>query len=276
MNANPTSAMFARKRFEITDADLAEIDASTKVYVKKSALGTYRSMLSRFYSNYATMFNYQIPLPLSGKYSTFAREFDTDFSEANVSGTKDGWPNVIAFTAGDLGRKSNGDNYIVMRSINENAAQGDGTYIPANTGVLLAATDGSAENFYYQIHETDLPVYAGANLMRGVTEYQKYVQPTEGSYTNYLLSNGEFLKMTVRRLFPAHKAYLQIPTSAVAAGAKLMMVFDDDDAVVTAVDVLESGAWSQETGDVYDLQGRKVANPTKGVYVRNGKKFVIK
>ena len=29
-------------------------------------------------------------------------------------------------------------------------------------------------------------------------------------------------------------------------------------------------------GEVYDLQGRRVAQPTKGLYIVNGKKVVIK
>ena len=32
----------------------------------------------------------------------------------------------------------------------------------------------------------------------------------------------------------------------------------------------------RSTFNVYDLQGRKVANPTKGLYIVNGKKIVIK
>ena len=35
-------------------------------------------------------------------------------------------------------------------------------------------------------------------------------------------------------------------------------------------------ATNTNEGDIYNLQGVKVTNPTKGVYVRNGKKFVIK
>ena len=27
---------------------------------------------------------------------------------------------------------------------------------------------------------------------------------------------------------------------------------------------------------VYDLQGRKIANPTKGIYIINGKKMLVK
>ncbi|MBQ7509484.1 MAG: hypothetical protein IJT53_01010, partial [Prevotella sp.] len=32
----------------------------------------------------------------------------------------------------------------------------------------------------------------------------------------------------------------------------------------------------QETGQVYDLQGRLVTNPAKGIYVKDGKKIIIK
>lgn len=28
-------------------------------------------------------------------------------------------------------------------------------------------------------------------------------------------------------------------------------------------------------GKIYDLGGREVTNPTKGVYIRNGKKFIV-
>ena len=40
---------------------------------------------------------------------------------------------------------------------------------------------------------------------------------------------------------------------------------------------LETGVRSQESGAVYDLQGRRVTNSLRrGIYIRNGKKFVVK
>lgn len=32
----------------------------------------------------------------------------------------------------------------------------------------------------------------------------------------------------------------------------------------------------EEAGDFYTLQGVKVANPSKGIYIKNGKKVVVK
>ena len=44
----------------------------------------------------------------------------------------------------------------------------------------------------------------------------------------------------------------------------------------SAVESLESTDNSQQTTVIYDLQGRQVTNPTKGIYIVNGKKVVIK
>jgi arabinan endo-1,5-alpha-L-arabinosidase len=51
------------------------------------------------------------------------------------------------------------------------------------------------------------------------------------------------------------------------------MSFDDEE--VTGIATLESGELKIETGDLYDLSGRKVNNPTKkGIYLMNGKKVI--
>ena len=44
----------------------------------------------------------------------------------------------------------------------------------------------------------------------------------------------------------------------------------------SAVESLESTDNGQQTTDIYDLQGRRVESPTKGIYIVNGKKVVVK
>ena len=45
---------------------------------------------------------------------------------------------------------------------------------------------------------------------------------------------------------------------------------------VTGIATVENGAVKAvETGDIYDLSGRKVKKPSKGIYLMNGKKFVF-
>ena len=62
------------------------------------------------------------------------------------------------------------------------------------------------------------------------------------------------------------------------AGTQLcfVMVVEVYDAAATSVDDVEA-TQAQEDGVVYDLSGRKVLNPVAGkVYIKNGKKFVVK
>ena len=68
----------------------------------------------------------------------------------------------------------------------------------------------------------------------------------------------------------ANKAYLAVPASV--AGARNGFAFGDDSTTgISNVNVNEN-----VNGSVYDLQGRKVSTPGKGLYIVNGKKVVIK
>ena len=71
---------------------------------------------------------------------------------------------------------------------------------------------------------------------------------------------------------PAHKAWLALPATAVKAG--IFLGLPDDDA--TGISTIEDK--QQKADDVwYDLNGRRVNAPmTKGIYVKNGRKMVIK
>ena len=69
---------------------------------------------------------------------------------------------------------------------------------------------------------------------------------------------------------PARKAYFTVSSSANAS--LFNIVFDDDASAIKSV----NGEEFTVNGSVYDLQGRKVENPKKGLYIVNGKKVVIK
>lgn len=67
-----------------------------------------------------------------------------------------------------------------------------------------------------------------------------------------------------------NKAYLAVPTTQ--AGARNGFAFGDDSTTgISNVNVNEN-----VNGSVFDLQGRKVNKPGKGLYIVNGKKVVIK
>ena len=69
------------------------------------------------------------------------------------------------------------------------------------------------------------------------------------------------------------KAYLSLDAAATAN--ELTISFDDEDGGVTGIQNL-TPALSKGEGAVFDLQGRRVAQPAKGLYIVNGKKVVLK
>ena len=93
-----------------------------------------------------------------------------------------------------------------------------------------------------------------------------------GNGTLYVLGNKNdhfgFHKFTGFEM-PARRAYLSLD---VDPARELNIVFDNDATALTLVNSEERTVNS----DVYDLQGRKVNNPAKGLYIVNGRKVVVK
>ena len=71
-----------------------------------------------------------------------------------------------------------------------------------------------------------------------------------------------------------NKAFMVIDNSAVSAGAKIYIGYQDG--TVTGIDNINVDATQPHTDAIYDLQGRRVAKPMQGgIYIINGKKVVI-
>ena len=282
IESTPTDQMLSTTRFRLRPSDLGgstsnlynEIASTTNVYVKKSALATYQAQ----WKDYASKISYKIPdVKISTKYGTFAREFDTDFSEYKK---EKGNSDVAAFVAGSPIKIGGGDygtstHHIKMRSIDEKGGVADNYgYIPAGTGVLLKVLDKEAApaDFYYTIGERDNQTYTITdNIMTGVT-----VNPTtvaaSATAPVYVMQGGVFRKAEAPITdFPVHRAYFKV--GDLPAGAKVSLVFDDN----TTTDIESISTDCQDSGDAYyNLNGQRVENPQHGVYIRNGKKIIIK
>ena len=302
IESTPTKEMLSTTRFELdeTGTNYNEFAPTTKIYVKKSALGAYQTAWSKTVYDVAASLNrrsdfdftsqidYRIkgtPALTNKLYSTFAREFDVDFGDVNDSGHRLFWdaarncPEVIAFTSGE----KIGNSIIRMQSINlgEDISK-DGLYVPANTGVVLKAVNGSLpSDFYYRIGEDDKWSYSGDNILKPVTVNAKDIVATENGNTNFYISGGKAFRVSQAQQFKSggkltigvHKAYINID---VPAGAKLSLLFDDGE--TTGIESLNAADAATATGDVtyYNLNGQRVTKPVKGLYIHNGKKVIVK
>ena len=160
-----------------------------------------------------------------------------------------------------------------------NPATGDLTMtrvyeVPAGEGLILK---GAADSYEVPYEETSAYY---ANLLVGVPTATT-VSPTDGDYTNFILSNDEvkgigFYPLASAGEIGANKAYLQLPTSILpAASRSLRMVFEDEEDV-TGINALNDKEKMMNDKAVYDLQGRRVSKPTRGLYIKDGKKIMVK
>lgn len=70
----------------------------------------------------------------------------------------------------------------------------------------------------------------------------------------------------------AGKCWIELVPASTANAQRLTIVHEGETTGINAV----SSAAANEDGELYDLSGRCVAQPTKGIYVKNGKKVIVK
>ena len=146
--------------------------------------------------------------------------------------------------------------------------------VRANTGVILMNALGMDEGAVAAVNVPELTATAddvSDNELVGVTT-PTTVYKTDGTKYNYILEAGPVFKMAVvgGATLAAGKAYLSTAYDASANGARLSVVFDDATAI-SNVNV-ETMTYNR----YFDLQGRRVMQPTKGLYIVNGKKVLVK
>ena len=140
--------------------------------------------------------------------------------------------------------------------------------VPANTGVVLQGEAGS-----YLISSIASSTTAQGELQGSATEALAYDENAENDY--YMLAHNsetgkvQFTKLTSGSI-AAGKAYL---VQAKGNGARtLNVVFAEDG--TNGIQTLDKTP--QADGACYNLNGQRVSQPAKGLYIVNGKKVVIK
>ena len=118
------------------------------------------------------------------------------------------------------------------------------------------------------------------NMLVGTPE-QTTINATSDDdvYANYVytIKAGDeeplFYRASDNLSLPSGKAYMQIPLAWLPATPSRALAIRFDNGTTTDIDAIES---NKEDGIYYDLSGRPVANPSKGIYILNGKKVFVK
>ncbi|MBQ7461988.1 MAG: hypothetical protein IJS63_06995 [Bacteroidaceae bacterium] len=232
------------KHFTIEDGYLTTTETTDQRYI-----GIYNSQDWRCYTNttgnikgQTFAFYKKLAAKLNGNgYATFSATVPVDFSDDSEFSA---W--VITDISGST----------------ISFAQVTGA-VPANTGVLLKGTAG----------ETVYPVAAASGTAPETNLLTAFATTTavanDGDY--YGLKGATFVKVNAGKV-PAGKALL--PKSAVDGNPvkAFTFVFEEDDA--TGVETIDNGQLTNDN-EIYDLQGRRVQKPSKGLYIVNGKKVLF-
>lgn len=145
-----------------------------------------------------------------------------------------------------------------------------GGIIPANEGVILQNTNESeAANINLTI-TTDEATLDGNRLVGVTAKREGYAVKS-----NYVLADGNkgigFYKANFTAI-PANKAYLPSENITNAQGVMMAFSFGDE---VTGIDNVNAAAPAAKK--YYDLQGRRVLYPAKGIFVtEDGQKVLFK
>jgi hypothetical protein len=180
--------------------------------------------------------------------TTWCSEYDLDFT--NVEGIK-------AYTATGY---DDVDKTIWLTRVMK---------VPAGTGLLVKGDAGT-----YKIPHVNVRAYYTNMFVGNVGEAIK-IEETDGNKTNYYLSgkDGTFVSVNGNANIGKNKAYLQLPTSVFAGTRSIGISYDDEDGTTGIKDVKSNG---MKDGEWYTLQGQRVAKPGKGLYIKNGKKVIIR
>ena len=140
--------------------------------------------------------------------------------------------------------------------------------IKGGQGVLLYNKDADGVN------TSNVTITFADGTTVFTTSENKLVGTTAPTYVEaneyYGLKGNKFVKVNEGTV-PTGKALL--PVSAINSSAsEFTFIFEDGTTGIADV----RSKMADVRGEVYDLQGRKVAQPSKGLYIVNGKKIVIK
>ena len=145
----------------------------------------------------------------------------------------------------------------------------------ANTAVVLYANINTSTSYTVQTAKAAETSETSDNVDGNKLHISDGTVTGNGS-TIYVLANKEqgvgFYQLANDVTIPADKAYLKISGNTLQAPA--FIGFGDDTTGISKELRVKSEEFA--TAQYYDLQGRRVAQPSQGLYIVNGKKVVIK
>lgn len=161
----------------------------------------------------------------------------------------------------------------------------DDYYVPAYVGVLIRSKKTATVNSYCQMdedqmHKEDKLTAVGydknaENRMVGAVEDVTIQNESGFQYYAFSKKYGKFVQLKDNVTFPYFKAYFRLRKNPTSPAKGFSIVYDEED-VPAGIDGITDFGKDNDNAPYYNLNGVQVSKPTKGVYIHNGKKVIIK
>ena len=230
------------------------------IYVPSNIVKAYRESNSLW-----DEFIFAVPVVTAKKFVSFCS--DVPFTTRQFNGKK--WVAPSNIWMYWIDKAKNNSTSITMTATRDFETK----VIPAGFGLVIKTTDQGASGYIFMPpvganEKSDL--IADNNRMKGVTVRTQMGDIVDANPDNnyYILTENKF-RLVESGFLGAGLAYLELPKSFVSAKT---IILEDD--VTDGIKLIDGD--EQNAGNIYDIQGRKVETATKGIYIVNGKKVVIK
>ena len=158
-----------------------------------------------------------------------------------------------------------------------------GSIIPKQTAFILENLNAKGQTIGYHAHVSGIEVDVSGNLLVGSATETEF---SGTGYRYYIFSSGSlgqgFYHQGTRKgesiKVKAHRAGLRLPVTGYGLAPAKAFVFDFEAAkqkLVTGINLRPTPDDAPKNDVIYDLQGRRVTHPTRGIYIVNGKKIMF-
>lgn len=209
-----------------------------------------------------------IVLPFSANGDVVKAAFGDNVKIAEFTGAEG---NTLHFTTVDNCAIEEGKPYIIS----------DVTVPTTDTNILYRGSYVDKPNAYvfedvnisndYGTDDNVNDSYIKAATFDGVTMTGTFRQKSLALKNGYFIQNGNLFPVTSGTAYKTRGFRAWFETTA--SNAK-PLTFSVDGNAPTSISKIDAD--KADNGKIYDLQGREVSKPVKGIYIKNGRKFIVK
>lgn len=229
-------------------------EETSSLFINGANSGTEKTNLSVLF-DYVMVKIKSVPLTLtSAGVSTLCSPYNLDFTDAQ---------NVAAYKA-EIDEEN---GKIRLEKV---------TTVAAREGVLIRSLSGEAVTEDVPASASAFEVNEGNDFIGTLVNINNQASEDE-EYRYYILGGKKNAEgnmvygfyLAGGKNIGAGKAYLKVPKSAAAKFS--FFALEDETTGIEDIHAVQ-----HDDTKVYDLSGRRVVKPSKGLYIKNGKKFIVK